>query len=170
MTKKIREQQFEMPFDRGKAMRGITMDYEQPVVQRREAADGFLDLFLPRQTSATGYVDWRAKRLKEYVDTHPGALHLKMDEVCRGLGLQVSSRQARRLFKAYIRMGLREYTKNRRLALAAEQLQRTNVPVKAIAMDAGYQSSRHFTRSFKGLFQLRPLEFRKMWRQGNVVT
>jgi methylphosphotriester-DNA--protein-cysteine methyltransferase len=150
-------------------MGGITMDYEQPVVQRREAADGFLDLFVPRQTSATGCVDWRAKRLKEYIDTHPGALHLNLDEVCKGLGLRMSSRQARRLFKAHLRMGFREYTKNRRLALAAEQLQRTNVPVKAIAMDAGYQSSRHFTRSFKDLFQLRPLEFRKIWSQRNVA-
>jgi methylphosphotriester-DNA--protein-cysteine methyltransferase len=151
-------------------MRGTAMSYERPVVQIRDVADGFLDLFIPQRTDAPACVDWRATRLKEFIDTHPSALHTKLDDVCKQLGVNMSGRQARRLFKTSIRMGFREYTKNRRLALAAGQLQATNIPVKAIAIDAGYHSSRHFARSFKELFRLRPLEFRKIWAQRNLAA
>jgi methylphosphotriester-DNA--protein-cysteine methyltransferase len=146
------------------------MSYERPVVQRRDVADGFLELFLPPKKDASARLDWRATRLREFIDTHPGALHVNLNEVCKQLGLEMSGRQARRLFKASMQMGFREYTKNRRLALAATQLQATNISIKAIAIDAGYNSSRHFARSFKELFQLRPLEFRKIVGHRNTAA
>ena len=141
------------------------MNYEKPFVLRREVPDGFLEFFLPAK-SMTFPIDWRARKLKEFIDTHPGTSHVNLEDVCNDLGLGLSGRQARRLFKASIQIGFREYTRNRRLALAAGQLQATKISVKAIAIDAGYQSSRHFARSFKELFQVRPLEFRRIWGKG----
>ena len=145
------------------------MKYEKPVLRRREVADGFLEFVLPRW-SVTSPSDWRTQKLKQYVDTHPGMSRRNLDDVCNDLRLGLSGRQARRLFKASIQIGFREYAKNRRLALAATQLQTTRISVKAIAIDAGYHSSRHFARSFKDLFQLRPLEFRRVWGPKDVAA
>jgi transcriptional regulator GlxA family with amidase domain len=144
------------------------MDYEKPILQRRDVADGFLEFFLPGP-GGTRVVDRRALKLKQFIDTHTATFHSSLDAICKDLGLGVSERHARRVFKSSIRMGFREYTKNRRLALAAGQLQATSISVKAIAIEAGYHSTRHFARSFKELFQLRPLEFRKVWRQTDVA-
>jgi methylphosphotriester-DNA--protein-cysteine methyltransferase len=144
------------------------VNYQKPALQRREVADGFLEFFLSGK-SLTPTLDRRALKLKEFIDTHTATFHLSLEEVCKDLGLGLSGRQARRLFKASFQMGIREYTKNRRLALAAAQLQATNISVKAIAIDAGYHSTRHFARSFKELFHLRPLEFRKIWGKGTTA-
>jgi methylphosphotriester-DNA--protein-cysteine methyltransferase len=145
------------------------MRYEKPDLRRREVADGFLDFVLPVQSGPLS-IDWRTQKLKEYVDTHPGMSRLNLDDVCNDLQLGLSGRQARRLFKCSIQIGFREYGKNRRLALAAAQLQTTMISVKAIAIDAGYHSSRHFARSFKDLFRMRPLEFRKVWGHKDVAA
>jgi methylphosphotriester-DNA--protein-cysteine methyltransferase len=138
------------------------MEYEKPVLQRRAVLEGFLEFLLPGK-SLSRALDWRAQKLKEFIDAHPETSHWCLDEVCNHLHLGLSGRQARRLFKTCLQIGFRDYAKNRRLAFAAARLQATNVSVKAIAIDAGYQSSRHFARSFKELFELRPLEFRKAW-------
>jgi len=144
------------------------MNYEKPRLRRRDVANGFLEFFVPG-TNMASVVDQRALKLKQFVDTHTDTFHLSLGAVCKNLDLGVSERQARRVFKASIQMGFREYTKKRRLALAAGQLQSTNISVKAIAIEAGYHSTRHFARSFKELFRIRPLEFRKVWKQRDVA-
>jgi len=110
-------------------------------------------------------MDWRAKKLKEFIDSHPDKARWKLDKICKQLGLAISDRQARRLFMLSTGMGFRKYAMNRRLVVAADQLQVTNAPVKVIAADAGYQCTSHFARSFKELFRLSPMEFRRIWRR-----
>jgi len=110
-------------------------------------------------------MDWRAKKLKDFIDSQPSKVCWNLHNVCRELDLATSARQARRLFIASTGMGVREYAKKRRLTSAAEQLQATNAPVKAIAANAGYQSTCHFTRGFKELFRMSPLEFRRICRR-----
>jgi AraC-like DNA-binding protein len=144
------------------------VNYEKPVLQQLEVADGFLEFVLPGKSVRPTF-DRRTLKLKEFIDTHTATFHLNLGEVCKDLGLGLSERQARRLFKASFQMGIREYSKNRRLALAAAQLQATDSSVKAIAIDAGYRSTRHFARGFKELFHLRPLEFRKIWGKGTTT-
>src|SRR6266851_6946552 len=122
--------------------------YERPVVQMWGTVDALLSLLLPRRLGAATGQDWRLRKLQEFIDTHPGKVRWNLDDVCKELGLAMSGRQARRLFMASTGIGIREYAKKRRLASAAEQLQATNVPVKAIAANAGYQSTCHFTRGF----------------------
>jgi len=108
--------------------------------------------------------------MKELIDTHPYQGHWNLDDVCKHLGLPMSGRQARRLFKGSTGMGFRDYAKNRCLVTAVEKLRTTNMPIKAVAAEAGYQSSCHFARSFKALFHLSPMEFRRIWRRGELAA
>src|SRR5881227_4252035 len=73
----------------------------------------------------------------------PAGAQWRLDEICRQLDLCISARQARRLFKACTGLGIKEYAKKRRLEIAAQQLQATDEPVKAIAIDAGYRHVRN---------------------------
>lgn len=141
------------------------MIYGRPVIQVSASLDMFFGRFLPRTIPPLADMDWRARRLKEFIDSQPGKVRWNLDDVCQELGLSMSGRQARRLFMASTGVGVREYAKKRRLTSAAERLQATNAAVKAIAADAGYQSTCHFARSFKELFRLSPLEFRRIWRR-----
>lgn len=146
------------------------MIYGQPVIQVVESIDMFFELLLPRTFPRLADIDWRAKKLKEFIDSRAAQVGPSLDDVCQQLGLPMSARQARRLFKVSIGMSIREYAKNRRLAVAANQLQATDVPVKVIAADAGYRSTRNFARRFKELFRLRPVEFRRVWRRRNFAA
>jgi len=146
-----------------------TMSYEQPIVQRSGTVDAFLNLFVQKTPGSGSKIDWRVEKIKDKVDSTPGVVKWNIDSVCRELELPMSGRQARRLFKAYLGIGIRTYIRNKRLAVAAERLQVTDAPVKAIAADVGYQSTRDFARSFKELFRLSPMEFRRIWRHRELV-
>lgn len=67
-------------------------------------------------------------------------------------------------------MGIKEYAKKKRLEAAAEQLQTTDAPVKAIAIDAGYSHVRNFTRCFLKQFHLSPINFRRIWRYKDAAA
>jgi transcriptional regulator GlxA family with amidase domain len=141
------------------------MIYGRPVIQVSASLDMFFERLLPRTIPPLTDMDWRAGKLKEFIDSQPGKVRWNLDDVSRELGLSMSGRQARRLFMASTGVGVREYAKKKRLTSAAARLQATNAPVKAIAAEAGYQSTCHFARSFKELFRLSPLEFRRIWRR-----
>jgi AraC-like DNA-binding protein len=147
-----------------------TMTYKRPLVQKLDTLDTFFDHFLPKILIVPADKDWRAQKLERFIDSHSGPVRWNLDNVCRQLGLTLSGRHARRLFKVSTGVGVREYAKQRRLAFAAKQLHATNIPVKAIAADLGYQSTCHFARSFKELFLLSPLEFRTMWRRREIAA
>src|SRR5258708_26075991 len=113
------------------------MNYERPVIRVLGTLDAFFNLILPKKFDAPPDTDWRAKKLMEFIDSHVDKVQWNLDDVCQQLGLPLSGRQARRLFKVSTGMGIRVYARNRRLAVAAEQLRATNASVKAIAADAG---------------------------------
>src|SRR5258708_7799536 len=135
------------------------MSYEQPIVQRSGTVDAFLNLFVQRTPGPRSKIDWRVEKIKDLVDSTPGVVKLNIDSVCKELELPMSGRQARRLFKACLGIGIRTYIRNRRLAVAAERLQVTDAPVKAIAADVGYPSTHYFPRSFKELFRFNSIQF-----------
>lgn len=146
------------------------MVYERPVVERRGTLDVFFDRLSPRKAEAHVGVDWRATKLKEFVDNNYAGAHWDLDEVCRRLELSLSGRQARRLFKFSTGMGIKQYAQNIRLGFAAKQLQHTMSPVKSIASDAGYKSTQHFTKRFKKMFGLSPSEFRRMGHRDETAA
>jgi transcriptional regulator GlxA family with amidase domain len=137
--------------------------YERPDIDVLKGIRVFFDLVLPKKVDLPADMDWRAKKIKEFIDSHPVQGGRNVDDVCKELGLSMSGRQARRLFRVSTGVGIRDYARNRRLAVAVEQLEATDVPVKAIAADLGYHSTREFRRRFKEFFGLSPMEFRKAW-------
>jgi AraC-like DNA-binding protein len=74
------------------------------------------------------------------------------------------------VFRNSVGRGFKEYVKKRRLAIAAEQLQATNIPIKEIALEAGYGSTQTFARRFKELFLVRPSEFRMLRHKKGGTT
>jgi len=143
------------------------MFYECPAIQP-DPLDHFFDQLLPRRLCDPVDMDWRIRKIKEFIDNRAGEVGRDSDDFCRLLELSMSGRQARRLFKAATGLAITEYAKEKRLAIAAEQLRITNIPVKTIAADAGYQSTRNFARRFKKLFLVRPSEFRVVWRKSST--
>jgi len=146
------------------------MIYEQPVVLRWGSPRELLQLFVSKSNQARVSEDWRVRKLRNLIDSDPAGAQWRLDEICRQLDLCISARQARRLFKAYTGLGIKEYAKKRRLEAAAQQLQATDEPVKAIAIDAGYRHVRNFTRCFLKQFHLSPMNFRRIWRYKDVAA
>ncbi len=141
------------------------MTYERPDIKMMDTLDAFFARLLRKTFTLPADMDWRAKKLTEFIDSHAGKVRGSFDDLCIQLGLTMSGRQARRLFKGLTRISIREYAKNRRLVVAANQLRVTNMPIKAVAVDAGYQRTSEFARSFKELFHLSPMEFRTFCRR-----
>jgi len=146
------------------------MIYGRPVIRAAKSLDVFFKRLLPQAVPLPADMDWRAKKLKEFIDLHQGRVRLRLGDTCTKLGFSMSDRQARRLFKLFTGVGIKEYSMNRRLACAAEQLRATNAPIKSIALDVGYQTTGHFTRSFKELFSLTPMEFRTVCRRSELAS
>src|SRR5882762_1462095 len=149
---------------------GQPMIYGRPVIHVLNSLDVFFERLLVRTVPPHPDTDWRAKKLKELIDTDQGKVRWRLGDACKELGFPMSDRQARRLFKASMGVGIKEYSLNRRLGCAAEQLRGTNAPIKAIAVEVGYQTTGHFARSFKELFCVTPMEFRRIWRLKEVAA
>src|SRR5437764_5132065 len=131
------------------------MMYEQPVVLRWGSPGEFLKLFFPKSTESRISEDWRVQKLRNLIDSNPAGVRC-LDEICRQLGLCISGRQARRLFKACTGLGIKEYIKKRRLDLDARQLRTTDAPVKEVAIEAAYGNVRNFNNGFLNKFHQHP--------------
>lgn len=151
-------------------MRPPTQIYSRPHIEELAGVDAYVHLLVDRKWTASANIDWRARRMKDLIDSQPSTSHRNLHNVCKQLGLSMSGRQARRLFKVATGMGFRDYAKNRCLVTTAEKLLTTSMSVKAVAAEAGYQSSCHFARSFKAFFHFTPTEFRRVWRKSQFAA
>jgi|SRR5579863_5624795 len=144
-------------------MKHELLEYESPAIRLLGGADVYFDRLLRSRLAFQGNTDWRATKIKEFIDAYHWRVRQNIDDVCKHLGLPVSGRQARRLFKLSTGIGIRLYIRNRRLLFAMEQLKLPEKAIKVIAIDLGFQSSRQFRRYFKEFFHLSPQEFRKIY-------
>jgi methylphosphotriester-DNA--protein-cysteine methyltransferase len=140
---------------------------KQPSIQELETLESLVDRLFPQGVESN--MDWRATKLKNFIDSAPGEINESLGHICSQLQLSLSDRQARRLFKESAGISMKEYARKRRLVFAARTLQSTDDPIKVIATDAGYRTPQGFERAFYGLFRLRPMEFRKMWQRSQVT-
>src|SRR5258708_12691776 len=94
-------------------MRGDrSMIYEQPFVQGLQTVESLVDQLFPQAIQRN--MDWRAKKLKDFIDNAPGKVLGNLGDVCNELDLPLSVRQARRLFKESTAASFNEYTTNTR--------------------------------------------------------
>jgi len=138
------------------------MYYQIPTIQYQGLLSEILQQFIPAGPQLHRHRDMRIDKLIHFIDSHAGSVvTCGLDSVCRELKLDISAAYAGRLFKRMTGLGVREYAGNRRLLTAADRLQRTDLPIKVIALEVGYCTPPHFTRRFKEAFHLSPTEFRK---------
>src|SRR5260370_517231 len=126
--------------------------YKRPVVLLLDNSDAFVRRVIREECNPSTNVDWRAEKLKDFIDSHSAGDRLSIEEVCKEIGLPTSVRQTRRLFKTSTGIGVRKYAKNKRLALPASRFQATGAPIKVIALQIGIRRTAKLTGRFKELF------------------
>lgn len=75
-----------------------------------------------------------------------------------------------RLFCRLVGKPVAEYMKLRRMAKAIDRLLQTDKRILDIALDLGFSSHEHFSRTFKNIFGLTPDEYRKNPKTLNRMT
>ena len=141
------------------------MTYEQPRVYRGNGIRSLIDRALREMPNPKAPADWRVEGILQFIDAQGGKLGWDLNDVCTRLALGISGTHAAKLFTRHTGMGIREYTKQVRLTLAAQRLRTTTGSVKQIALELGYRNPNDFCRQFKKLFSLNPTEFRAVYRQ-----
>jgi AraC-like DNA-binding protein len=119
-------------------------------------------------TTPKGPIDWRIDRILQFINRHDGRLGWDLNDLCLHLELGITGQHAAKLFIQQIGIGIREYTKERRLAFAAQQLRVTTDSVKRIALELGYRTPNDLRRQFKKRFSLNPTEFRTAHDQTTI--
>src|SRR6267378_3418469 len=76
-----------------------SITYNRPVVLLLDNSDAFVRRVAREEFNPSANVDWRAEKLKDFIDSHSAGDRLSIGEVCKGIGLPISVRQTRRLFK-----------------------------------------------------------------------
>ena len=66
-----------------------------------------------------------------------------------------------RIFKALVGDTPKEYLRKRRLTVAAKRLLASDVSILELAMDCQFDSQEAFTRAFKAMFNMTPVQYRK---------
>jgi transcriptional regulator GlxA family with amidase domain len=83
---------------------------------------------------------------------------------------QLSVSQLQREFRRLLHMTPSDYLLRVRVLMARRRLEQTAEPIGAIALDTGFYDQSHFTRTFRTITGLRPLEYRRRFGvEGAVV-
>jgi len=137
------------------------MIYGRPAVHSLGSVQNFLDFVSPKGIHPSRSDGWRVQKLRSLIDVARAKVQRNLDLVCKELRLCVSARQARRLFKEWTGVGIKDYRMKRRFETAAHQLRTTNLRVRVIAKQAGYRHISTFSRYFLQQFHIRPPDFRR---------
>jgi len=102
--------------------------------------------------------DRRLRRAIDYIETHFDT-DLSLTDLCRASGMSAS--QLTTLFRTQLNTSPYSYVIERRLAKAAQLLQRTDVPIAVVALDCGFADQSHMTRLFRARLGQTPASYRK---------
>lgn len=101
---------------------------------------------------------WEAiQKVLDYIEGNLAQDH-SPEELSKVAGL--SPFYFQRLFARLVKRPVNTYTKMRRLARACETLEDKSKRILDIALDCGFNSHEHFTKSFKRAFGITPEEYR----------
>ena len=89
------------------------MNYQRPAIEELAPVAVFLNPFLIETAKPTEQIDWRVRKIKEFIDTKNGVTGSDFDEICEQLNLHISGTYAAQLFKESIAIGWREYAASR---------------------------------------------------------
>ncbi len=108
------------------------------------------------------------EKSQSVVDQAKRYIHLNIDQElsCEDISRQVhfNPDHMTRIFKKETGMTISDYIMNERLNIAKGLLSKSDMPVTAVALQAGYKSLSHFSTMFKKNTGKNPVEF----RQGNT--
>lgn len=99
------------------------------------------------------------ERVIDYIEDHLLEEKLDLDSISKAMGY--SKYHLHRMFTAVVGMSLHCYITRRRLTEAARMLASSNKPILEIALLAGYETQRSFSRSFKSLMKRSPDAYRR---------
>ncbi|ULQ55452.1 AraC family transcriptional regulator [Flavihumibacter rivuli] len=84
--------------------------------------------------------------------------HYRIEELAQMVGTNTT--YLKKAFKQYFKQGVFDRLQELRLQQAREQLLQTNMSIKDIAMEAGYQHVANFTNAFRKRFGMSPSKWR----------
>ncbi len=82
----------------------------------------------------------------------------KMSSLCERIG--VSERHLRRVFEDGLGISPKEWLRQERM-VAARNLLRHGSPIKEVAIDLGFSTSKMFSRDFLAFYGVRPTDFQR---------
>lgn len=85
---------------------------------------------------------------------------ISLDKISKNVGY--SKFYLNRIFTGYAGITIYKYLQNRRLAVAAEKLVKTDKPIMQIAYEAGYDTQQSFSFAFKQVYLYPPKIYRDM--------
>jgi len=106
----------------------------------------------------------RIQRSVDYIDAHLSE-PLELAEIASKSGYSLS--HFYRVFPAITGFSIKEFVRNKRLALSARRLVTSRTRILDIALECGFESQEVFTRAFSGLYGCTPGEYRKN-RQNSI--
>lgn len=102
-------------------------------------------------------MDRRVRQVLALLATPPAIVRVR--DLAAAVGVGPS--RLRHLFKREIRMSIRAFIRERRLAEAVRLLVSTSKPVSAISFEAGFPDISNFNHLFKKRFGLSPTGYRR---------
>jgi transcriptional regulator GlxA family with amidase domain len=90
----------------------------------------------------------------------------KMSSLCDRIG--VSERHLRRVFEEGIGISPKDWLRQERM-VAARSLLRQGSPIKEVAIDLGFTTSKMFSRDFQLFYGLKPTEYQRK-EQANIFN
>jgi AraC-like DNA-binding protein len=118
-------------------------------------------LLAPRGQALLGTVHPAVARARALLDSRY-AEHWSMPQLAREVGL--STAHLTEVFTRELGVPPFRYLVERRVERACELLGGTDLPITAIALELGFASSSHFSRTFKQLVHVPPRDFRRAAR------
>ena len=99
------------------------------------------------------------KKILEHVD-HNFYDKISAEDIAEISGLSQS--RALHLFKEETGLSLRDYVKKRRIEYSKYLLEKTNKDIADISIECGFFDQSHFSKQFKSLEKLTPMQYRKL--------
>ncbi|MCB6608444.1 AraC family transcriptional regulator [[Clostridium] symbiosum] len=98
-------------------------------------------------------------RVIEYIEAHLLEETLDLESVAKEIGY--SKYHLHRMFSSVVGLTLHNYIKRRRMTECARMLLSTDLSIQEIALCAGYDAQRSFSRSFRAMYRCSPQYYRK---------